>query len=173
MLLNIVYLIALVSAASDAESSKIPTVKGQGVTYIGVLDSSYGYPVEKYLGIRYANPTVPRLQPPVPFDNKETVISQTFGPSCFQLTANHTGQSEDCLFLNVYTPSKDIRKFRDLPVMVWIYGGGFQTGTGNDYPADSLVQRSVEVGSPTIVVTLNYRLSFFGFSGIIFFSSSN
>jgi carboxylesterase type B len=49
--------------------------------------------------------------------------------------------------------------------MFYIHGGGYNQGTGIIYAGQSLVNRSVELGSPVIVVTINYRLRFFGFSG--------
>ena len=56
---------------------------------------------------------------------------------------------------------------RDLPVMFWLHGGGFNDGSGLIYNATALVNRSSELGSPVIVVTINYRLSFLGFSGML------
>jgi carboxylesterase type B len=49
--------------------------------------------------------------------------------------------------------------------MFYAHGGGFNQGSGNDYMAQSMVNHSVELKSPVVVVTINYRLSFFGFSG--------
>ena len=65
-------------------------------------------------------------------------------------------QSEDCLYLNVWTPAVD-GKAR--PVMVWIHGGGFIAGAGSEprYSDSPLVDRGV------VLVTLNYRLGVFGF----------
>lgn len=65
--------------------------------------------------------------------------------------------SEDCLYLNVYTPN--IKPLNHLPVMVWIHGGGFFWGSGNDdvYGPEFLVRQGV------ILVTFNYRLGAFGF----------
>jgi carboxylesterase type B len=79
--------------------------------------------------------------------------------------------------LNIFKPSKAALKESDqcedqdeasdsLPVMVWIHGGGFNFGSGELYDSRSLVNTSIALKTPTIVVTINYRLSFFGFSGI-------
>jgi para-nitrobenzyl esterase len=68
-------------------------------------------------------------------------------------------ESEDCLFLNVWTPGlKDGRK---RPVMVWLHGGGFMTGSGSIalYQGDYLVKRG-----DVVVVTVNHRLNVFGFT---------
>lgn len=67
---------------------------------------------------------------------------------------------EDCLFVNVYTPSLPQNPFgKKLPVMVYIHGGGFRIGSGNaeEFRTDLLVEKE------TIVVTLNYRLGVLGF----------
>jgi len=61
--------------------------------------------------------------------------------------------SEDCLVLNVFTPSLN----GSAPVMVWIHGGALVTGAGEQYPADGLVSHDV------VVVTINYRLGFLGY----------
>ena len=62
--------------------------------------------------------------------------------------------SEDCLYLNVTTPAQG---GEGLPVMVWMHGGGFVSGTGNDYDPSRLAAQGV------VVVTLNYRLGVLGF----------
>jgi para-nitrobenzyl esterase len=66
-------------------------------------------------------------------------------------------QSEDCLFLNIWTPQADTKK---RPVMVWIHGGGFVTGSGyiGAYEGTHLAKRG-----DVVVVTINYRLGAFGF----------
>ncbi|XP_026479336.1 esterase B1-like [Ctenocephalides felis] len=66
---------------------------------------------------------------------------------------------EDCLYLNVYTPKTYKKTQADLPVMVWLHGGGFLSGSGNSdtFGPDWLVARNM------VVVTLNYRLGPFGF----------
>ncbi len=66
-------------------------------------------------------------------------------------------QSEDCLYLNIRTPSLD--KDAKLPVMVWIHGGGHQYGSGSDifYNSNALALREV------VVVSINYRLALMGF----------
>jgi carboxylesterase type B len=71
--------------------------------------------------------------------------------------------SEDCLYLNVIRPSGSQRP--KLPVAVWIHGGGFTAGGGVDqrYNASFMVQNSVAIGKPIIVVNFNYRLSTWGF----------
>lgn len=80
------------------------------------------------------------------------------GPECTQKDAStNETRSEDCLFLNVYT--KDLNPKTPLPVMVFIHGGGFLTGSGNDkvYGPDFIVNHEV------LLVTINYRLDALGF----------
>ena len=80
------------------------------------------------------------------------------GPECAQVAAPELGipriTTEDCLYLNVYTPPGG-RRHR--PVMVWFHGGGYTSGSANQYDGSALAQRGV------VVVTVNYRLGAFGF----------
>lgn len=64
--------------------------------------------------------------------------------------------SEDCLYLNVYV--KSTKNDRRLPVMVWIHGGGFMYGSGDDmqFGPDYLLRKDI------VLVTFNYRLGVFG-----------
>ncbi len=65
------------------------------------------------------------------------------------------GLSEDCLFLNIYSP---VNRGRDLqPVMVWIHGGGFRGGSANEYDGSVLAPQG-----NVVVVTLNFRVGAFG-----------
>jgi carboxylesterase type B len=151
-----------------------PQVKTHGAAFIGKTDDYYG--VSTWLGIRYAQPPIGslRLQPPQKVNNHGTINATSFGAQCFQLStpANATNNiSEDCLYLNIYKPSDAALKEHcdddeDMPVMFFIHGGAFSDGSGESYDARSLVNTSVALRTPTIVVTINYRLSFFGFSGI-------
>ena len=60
---------------------------------------------------------------------------------------------EDCLYMNIYTPNVDLNKDELLPVVVWIYGGGFITGSGvmTEYGPEKWLDQGI------VVVTLNYR----------------
>ncbi len=71
---------------------------------------------------------------------------------------------EDCLNLNVVRP-EGIGCGANLPVLVWIYGGGFAQGSNRDpeFNTSFLLQTSVAIGHPVIIVSINYRLSGFGF----------
>jgi carboxylesterase type B len=71
--------------------------------------------------------------------------------------------SEDCLYINVVRPSG--YEHEKLPVAFWIHGGGFNQGGGVDqrYNASFMVKNSVDIGKPIIQVSINYRLSVWGF----------
>jgi para-nitrobenzyl esterase len=119
-----------------------------------------------FLGIPYAAPPVGplRWKPPQPAAKWHgTRAATAFGHRCFQqdryddMVFRDAGESEDCLTLNVWTPAA--RAKSKLPVMVWIYGGGF-TGGGTSEPrqdGEHLTHKGV------VVVSMNYRLGIFGF----------
>jgi len=114
--------------------------------------------VRIYKGIPFAAPPVGdlRWRAPKPVAHWEGVRqADKFGPTCVQ--GNGNGSSEDCLYLNVWTAAKSASEKR--PVMVWIYGGGYYTGSGSQpmYDGEALAQKGA------VVVTLNYRLGLFGF----------
>jgi para-nitrobenzyl esterase len=144
---------APVSSPATGHSPVVAT--GDGAVR-GVVAGS----TDQFLGIPYAAPPVGprRWQPPAPAARWSGVRDATqFAPHCAQ-PAGFFGvgsTSEDCLYLNVYTPPHAGN--RPLPVMVWIHGGALVTGESNDYDPTSLVRDG------TIVVTINYRLGALGF----------
>ncbi|KAJ8691273.1 hypothetical protein PTI98_010862 [Pleurotus ostreatus] len=71
-------------------------------------------------------------------------------------------ENENCLSINVQVPSEATSSSR-LPVLVWIYGGGFEAGTTRMYNGGPIVERSIDLGEPIIYVSMNYRLNAFGF----------
>ncbi|AUX42382.1 uncharacterized protein SOCE26_038130 [Sorangium cellulosum] len=138
----------------------IPTTEGpvQGVVESEIL---------VFRGIPYARPPVGDLrwkepQPVEPW--KEPRLAVIFSKACLQPTyesmdgAGDVGpQSEDCLYLNVWTSGVDHAAPK--PVMVWIHGGAFKIGVGSDkiYSGVPLATKGV------VVVTLNYRVGLLGF----------
>ncbi|MBW8897214.1 MAG: carboxylesterase family protein, partial [Massilia sp.] len=115
--------------------------------------------VNTFLGLPFAAPPVGKLrwrapQPVVPWQGVKQ--ARAFAPACAQTATWVTNpKSEDCLYLNVWTPGQAHK----LPVIVWIHGGGFYGGTAGVpmYDGGMLAQRGV------VVVTINYRLGIFGF----------
>ena len=123
--------------------------------------------VRVYKGIPYAAPPVGemRWRPPQPVRPWDRVRSASaFGSNSLQgvvfddIDPTICGVSEDCLFLNVWTPAEPGRSER-LPTMVWIHGGGFVVGSGSEarYDATRLAERGI------VAVTLNHRLNALGF----------
>src|SRR5215472_2357971 len=117
--------------------------------------------VDEFLGIPYAAPPVGALrwQPPQPAASWSGVRDATkFAPHCPQLPSpfGQGSTSEDCLYLNVFTPAHK-QAGSHFPVMVWIHGGALVTGESDDYDPTALVEDGVTV------VTINYRLGALGF----------
>jgi para-nitrobenzyl esterase len=131
----------------------------------GVLSGVDAGSVDEFLGVRYAQPPVGdlRWRPPRPVSPGEQQLDATqFGSSCPQGKSpwGTPSTSEDCLFLNIYVPTATGGSplwERKLPVMMWIYGGGFTGGDGAAYDPTGLVQEG-----NVIVVTINYRLGALG-----------
>jgi para-nitrobenzyl esterase len=117
----------------------------------------------EYAGIPYAAPPVGALRwaPPQPVAPWPGVLDAThFGNRCVQGTGWDPGYStpkltEDCLYLNVYAPAT---AQKNLPVLVWIHGGGFTGGAGQDTDPRQYVQKN-----DAVVVTINYRLGILGY----------
>jgi para-nitrobenzyl esterase len=123
--------------------------------------------VEIFLGIPYAAPPVGDLRwtPPQAVRHwTETRDANRYGKTCPQVYqlgvfAAPTSITEDCLYLNVFTTAEG---HNSKPVIVWIHGGGNFDGESNDYDGSKLATGG-SIGTPTVVVTFNYRLNMFGF----------
>lgn len=134
-----------------------------------------GSDVRAFLGIPYAQPPVGegRWRPPQPALPWAGVRDGSrFGPDCMQpaeypelrggrsrsgAAGEGPAMSEDCLSVNVWTPAR--RSGEKLPVLVWVYGGGFTYGSGShpSYDGEALARRGI------VVVNFNYRTGLFGF----------
>ncbi|XP_026319327.1 juvenile hormone esterase-like [Hyposmocoma kahamanoa] len=116
-----------------------------------------------FKGVPYAEPPVGPLrfkapQPPKPWSGIRKATEH--GPVCPQkdmFTQQYIPGSEDCLYLNVYT--RDLKPTSPLPVMFFIHGGAYKSGSGNEdnYGPDFLVNHDV------VLVTINYRFEVLGF----------
>ncbi len=157
--------IALTSAVSRAAIDEVRTDSGV------VLAGPTANGVTAFLGLPYAAPPVGNLRwrPPQPAQYRNASWrGDQFGTSCIQsqprsrlpwteefMTQNAIG--EDCLYLNVWTAAKNASA--KLPVMVWLYGGGFTEGSSAIavYDGSALAKKGV------VVVTINYRVGPLGF----------
>lgn len=138
-------------------------------TKLGKIQGVYEDGLFVLKGIPYAEPPTSHLRwmPPKPLKPWSGILSaENFGPICPQDAGPsmipgrklpEEPQSENCLFLNVWTPAADNNK---RPVMVWIHGGAFMYGSGStlNNPGKTLPLRG-----GVVLVTINYRLGAFGF----------
>lgn len=142
------------------------------LTVRGPVRGRFADGVHAWLGIPYGASTAGegRFRPPAARAPWRDVLDATaFGPKCPQvplalppalasvLAFAALAESEDCLSLNIWSPAADAAR---RPVLVWIHGGGFATGTGAepDYHGANLARRQ-----DVVVVTLNHRLGILGF----------
>ncbi|KAG7479557.1 acetylcholinesterase-like [Solea senegalensis] len=145
----------------------------------GKLVPVLGGHVRTFLGIPYGKPPLGKLRfkAPEPAEKWERVReATTFPASCHQnedvtfpgfkgaeMWNPNTPQSEDCLYLNVWTPHFNKTQTPPpplAPVLVWIYGGGFLTGTSS---LDVYDGRLLSKSEGVVVVSMNYRVGVFGF----------
>ncbi|PVH73308.1 putative extracellular lipase [Cadophora sp. DSE1049] len=177
----------------------VPTAPKAATVVInnGTVGGKYvdSYKQDHFLGIPFAQPPLGdlRFNLPQPINKtwNETLNATAYGPMCTQYLlpivldpANYTEwypQSEDCLTLNVVRPTGTLNKAK-LPVMVYLYGGGFQGrsfptleeenvltssqegGTSDArYNMSYMLQDAVNMGEPAIMVSVNYRLKGWGF----------
>ncbi|KAF0293739.1 Liver carboxylesterase [Amphibalanus amphitrite] len=173
-LLPLLLVVALLSVATEGQrpgtgGQTCPLVATREGTVRGVVShSASGRRFFSFLGIPYARPPLGplRFQPPERHPGwSQTRDAARYGARCpqFDMFDNSTRQgSEDCLFVNVHTPRVPVEsgeKRAGLPVMVYIHGGGFYFGAGDNVylGPDYLMDENV------VLVTFNYRLNVFGF----------
>jgi len=141
----------------ESEKKGISVFKGipYALPPVGDLRWRAPQPPEKWEGVRKCNtfgtPCIQPLRPSGGFYEKEFYRHSfhSYPPSW----------SEDCLYLNIWTPAKAAGE--KLPVMMWIHGGGFTQGYGHEprYDGETLADKGV------ILVSINYRLTIFGYYG--------
>jgi para-nitrobenzyl esterase len=160
--LAFVGLVLGLSSAGYADSLSVKTEQGK-VTGKAINNGK----VNAFLGLPYAAPPLGDLRWKAPQPSpkwKGERDATKFGAHCAQgrvfddMIFQDNGESEDCLFLNVYTPADATGKSK-LPVMFWIHGGGYSGGASNEprHNGDFLPTKGV------VLVTINYRLGVFGF----------
>jgi para-nitrobenzyl esterase len=153
----------LVTMLGESASADDRVTTANGILE-GTTDPESG--IRSFKGIPFAAPPVGdlRWKPPQPVKNWEGVRrADKFGPRAMQppifddMVFRSDGMSEDCLYLNVWTPAKSGKE--RLPVLVYFYGGGFAGGDGSEprYDGASMARRGI------VAVTVNYRLGVFGF----------
>jgi para-nitrobenzyl esterase len=151
---------ALAAVAALGAAPSQPTV----VTTDGPIAGFHRDGVTQFRGIPYAAPPVAELrwQPPQPHAKWTTVLDAVaFGDTCVQ---NQPGLfakpslTENCLYLNVYTPDNYATKPEHRGVLVWFYGGAMTAGESDDYDGTKLAKQG-----DTVVITVNFRVGFLGY----------
>ncbi len=155
---NIIYLISmfLMFVAGFGIAQQPAPVKVED----GLIQGTAENGLTVYKGIPFAAPPVGNLRwrPPQPAGKWKGVRQATkFGPSPIQGSGDGPDMSEDCLYLNVWTPAKSAND--RIPVFVWIYGGGFNFGSTSDpnYDGANLAKKGV------VLVSIAYRVGQLGF----------
>ena len=133
------------------------------ITTEGTVTGTTASGVARFGNIPYAQPPErwkpPELPEPYPGGRLD---GTEFGPACVQPDYGSAG-SEDCLQLNVFAPTSAIaRPDAALPVLLWIHGGAYQSGSASGFDVTPLVSF---LDGKAVAVTINYRLGVFGFLG--------
>ncbi|KAK7055867.1 carboxylic ester hydrolase [Favolaschia claudopus] len=163
MLFFFLPLLCFLSTAIAGLAHAAPTVALDYGTFRGKFDGNLSV---TFLGVPFARPAVRFTTPKLPTKLHGIQNATEFSPACPQqlLPAPFPvpPMSEDCLKLNVFAPAS-AKPHSKLPVLFWIFGGGFEIGNAADTEMRPLVERSILNGEPIIVVTPNYRVSAWGF----------
>ena len=179
-------LVTVVLVEAARQSRPVRTRQGRLQGIVLVPDYNNAQPVEAFLGVPYAAPPVGRLRfmpPGSPRSWEQTKNVSEFGPVCPQIIPDLSKekealrymtvgrmeylkklfnylkqkQSEDCLYLNVYTP-ESAQTSQRLPVIVFIHGESYEWNSGNPYDGSVLASYG-----QVVVITINYRLGLLGF----------
>ncbi|HWF06191.1 MAG TPA: carboxylesterase/lipase family protein [Candidatus Angelobacter sp.] len=162
----LLFLIVMALTSSSVAAISDPVRVEQGLLTGANGDSA---DVRVYRGVPFAAPPVGELRwkaPLPPAAWQGTRQATEFSSACWQTQYSSAAAiyqaplpklSEDCLYLNVWTPAKSAKD--KLPVMVWIHGGAFTRGSGSShsYNGEILARKGA------VIVTINYRLGIFGF----------
>ncbi|KAL3453927.1 Alpha/Beta hydrolase protein [Aspergillus insuetus] len=164
----LLYLSILGSATPTTQGhTKSPKAHVKNGTYEGVYSAEHNQ--DFFLGVPFAQPPVDDLRFRLPQSLNSTWEgsrdAKDYSLLCvgYGLDQTFYEQSEDCLYLNIVRPAG--YEHDQLPVGFWIHGGGFSNGGGGDqrYNLSFIVEQSVKIGKPIIGVSINYRLSLWGF----------
>lgn len=163
-----IFLVMLLSSGNVINAQSNNAFPVQTTIKNGVIEGNYSTNtgIQTYFGIPFAKPPVGELRwkAPQPPDNWDGVKeTKEFSARSMQtivwgdMNSRSNGVSEDCLYLNVWSPAK--RNTKDLPVLLYYYGGGNVAGDGAEprYDGESMAKKGI------VVVTTNYRLNIFGF----------
>jgi para-nitrobenzyl esterase len=126
----------------------------------GILQGTFEDGLSVYRGVPFAAPPVGdlRWRAPQPVAKWKGIFQATrFAPGPVEVMKFAFGNSEDCLYLNIWTPAKTSRE--RIPVLVWIHGGGFNMGSASEamFSGDSLAKKGV------VLVCISYRVGQLGF----------
>ncbi len=151
----LVVMIGMLAAGAGVAQQPVPVKVEQGLVQ-GVSEDG----LTVYRGVPFAAPPVGdlRWRAPLAAAKWEGVRQATnFAPGAMQGSRPPSGMSEDCLFLNVWTPAKSASEH--VPVLVWIYGGGFGAGATSErnYSGEKLAKKGV------VLVSIAYRVGQLGF----------
>jgi len=156
-----------ISKENDQRNYKLDELLGKTSTpsWDPVVKTNEGYikgltenGIAVFKGIPYARPPVgnQRFMPPVQHTPwTDTLNTVQFGSSAMQPSGANPSGSEDCLYLNLYTPKTDDRK---RPVVVWVHGGSMTNGSGKGMNGHAFADKD-----DMVTITINYRLGALGF----------
>lgn len=180
------FIVSLLVAAALAAPAPLKIRGGPSVTIKnGTIIGTTASGVDSFKGIPFAQPPVGnlRLRPPLPLSTSfGTITSKAIPPACPQFYFDTSSiastvlgdildlpllqtvqqESEDCLTIDVQRPATATANSK-LPVLFWIFGGGFELGSTQLYDGSNIVQKSIALGEPIIWVAVNYRVGGFGF----------
>ena len=143
----------LAAAAATAHAQTAPIAR----TRHGRVRGAASDGVLSFKGVRYGAPTRRFQAPERPRAWRGVADALAFGASCPQRGLTNEPQSEDCLFLNVWTPALSGAR----PVLLYIHGGAYNTGSGSSAVTDGA---RLAAHGDAVVVTLNHRINAFGYA---------
>jgi para-nitrobenzyl esterase len=161
------FLVSILVLMSSPIAQSTNAFSVRTTTTDGVIEGNYNTHsgIQTYFGVPFAAPPVGNLRwkAPQPVAKWQGVKqTKVFGPRPMQtivfgdMNSRSNGVSEDCLYLNVWTPAK--RNTKGLPVLVYFYGGGNVAGDASEprYDGETMAKKGI------VVITCNYRLNLFG-----------